>query len=186
MMHEHHPLVGREIAVRNTSPLNVRVAADGARFNLRIDPAHAAKAAKAFGLALPAKTGEVSLSAGRLAIRLGPDEWHLLAPLAELAAIEGAFAALYEKVPHSLVDVSHREVGIEVEGVAAVLALQSAVPFDIEAMPVGTGCRTIFDKAQIVLVHETPERFRIEVWRSFADHVWGILQAASREIALDI
>lgn len=186
MLHEHHPLIGREIAVRKMTPLNVRVVADGARFALRINPTQAAQAAKAFGSPLPGKIGDVAVSNDRLAVRLGPDEWQLVVPLAEQDAIETAFAKLYATVPHSLVDVSHREIGIEVEGGGAVLALRSAIAFDIEIMPVGTGCRTIFDKAQIILVREAEHRFRIEVWRSFADHIWGILQAASREIAIDI
>jgi len=186
MLHEHHPLVGREIAVRESAPLSIRVAPDCARFSLRIDPARIDEASKAFGLKLPARIGDVAASAGRLAACLGPDEWYLTAPLAEQEAVGAAFADLYATAIHSLVDVGHREVGIEVEGAAALLALRSAIAFDIEAMPVGSGCRTIFDKAQIVLLRETEHRFRIEVWRSFADHVWGILQAASREVALDI
>jgi heterotetrameric sarcosine oxidase gamma subunit len=40
--------------------------------------------------------------------------------------------------------------------------------------------------AQIMLLRETEHRFRIEVWRTFADHPWGRLQAASREMDLDI
>lgn len=186
MLHEHHPLVGREIAVRESAPLSIRVAADCARFSLRIDLARIDEASKAFGLKLPARIGDVAASAGRLAACLGPDEWYLTASLAEREAVEAAFADLYATAIHSLVDVGHREVGIEVEGAAALLALRSAIAFDIEAMPVGSGCRTIFDKVQIVLLRETEHRFRIEVWRSFADHVWGLLQAASREVALDI
>ncbi|PWJ86284.1 heterotetrameric sarcosine oxidase gamma subunit [Pseudaminobacter salicylatoxidans] len=186
MMHEHHPLVGREIAIRKAMPLIVRVAADTARFSLRIDPAEIEKASKAFGLNLPAKIGETAISGEKRAICLGPDEWYLTAPLAEQEAVEQAFADLYATAVHSLVDIGHREVGIEIEGSDAVLALQSALAFDIEAMPVGSGCRTIFDKAQIVLLREAENRFRIEVWRSFADHVWGLLQAAGREIELDI
>ena len=43
-------------------------------------------------------------------------------------------------------------------------------------MPVGIGDRTIFDKAQVVCsVKHAPDRFRIEVWRSFAGHVWTLL-----------
>ena len=49
-----------------------------------------------------------------------------------------------------------------------------------------SGCRTIFDKVQIVLLREAERHFRIEVWRTFADRVWGVLQAASREIELGI
>lgn len=186
MLHEHHPLIGKEIAVRKISPLSIRAAADEARFSLRIDPARAALAAGALGCALPGKIGGVASSNGVTALRLGPDEWYVLASPAQRAAIEARFAELYATTPHSLVDISDREVGIEVERTAALLALTSAIAFDIEVMPVGSGCRTLFDKAQIVLIREAEDRFRIEVWRSFAYHVWGILQAASREVALDI
>ncbi|HLZ64970.1 MAG TPA: sarcosine oxidase subunit gamma family protein [Aliidongia sp.] len=177
---------GREIAIHKPLPLTIRAASDCARFSLRIDPAELARASQAFGLTLPAVIGDAVSADGKIAICLGPDEWYLIAPSTAQQAVESAFAALYSAVPHSLVDVGHREVGIEIEGADAVLALRSAIAFDIEAMPVSTGCRTIFDKAQIVLVRESEERFRIEVWRSFASHVWGLLTAAGREVELGI
>lgn len=186
MLQEHHPLAGREIAMGKSIPLTIRAAEDMARFNLRIDPAELSMASKHFGLTLPAKIGGVAVSPDRRAVCLGPDEWHLIAPLAAQAIVKDAFADLYAEIPHSLVDIGHREIGIEIEGVDAVLALQSAIPFDIEAMPVGSGCRTVFDKAQIMLLRETDDSFRIEVWRTFADHVWGLLRAVAGEIELDI
>ena len=185
-MYEYHPLSGREIAIQKPAPLTIRAAPDCARFSFRIDPAALGRASEAFGLALPAKIGDAVAADGKIAVCIGPDEWYLIAPSAAQQAVESAFAALYDTVPHSLVDIGHREVGIEIEGADAALALRSAIPFDIEAMPVNTGCRTIFDKAQIVLVRETEQRFRIEVWRSFASHVWGVLTAAGREIELEI
>jgi sarcosine oxidase subunit gamma len=123
MMHEHHPLLGREIAIRKAMPLIVRPAADSARFSLRIDPSHIAQASSAFGLDLPAKIGEVAVSQDRNAVRLGPDEWYLKTSLAGQEAMEAAFADLCATVPHSLVDVGHRDVGIEIEGADAALAL---------------------------------------------------------------
>jgi sarcosine oxidase subunit gamma len=185
-MREDHPLLGREIVLRRAMPLTIRAAADTARFSLRIDPAEIARASGAFGLALPGKIGDAALSPDRSAVRLGPDEWYLRTSLNGQAPVESAFAALYATVPHSLVDVGHRDVGIEIAGADAALVLRSAIPFDLEAMPAPSGCRTIFDKVQIVLVREAADRFRIEVWRSFADHVWGVLHAASREIELGI
>jgi sarcosine oxidase subunit gamma len=184
MMHEHHPLLGREIVVRQA--LVIRAAADCARFSLRIAPGEIAAASRVLGFALPTKIGETAASGEQLAVCLGPDEWHLVVPLAAQEMVESGFADLTAKVPHSLVDISHREVAIEIEGADAVLALRSAIPFDLDAMPVASGCRTVFDKAQIVLVRRAVDRFRIDVWRSFADHVWGLLRAAAREIALDI
>lgn len=64
--------------------------------------------------------------------------------------------------------------------------MQSALGFDVQTMLVASGCHTIFDKAQIVLLRKAEEQFRVEVWRSFSEHVWGLLQAASLEIQLDI
>ena len=185
MFQQQQP-AGSDKTASEAAGLSIRAAAEGARFSLRIDPAAASRAAESFGCTLPGRIGEVAVSNGRLAVRLGPDEWYLIAAPEDVEAIEQVFAELYTECPHSLVDISHREVGIEVEGAAAALALRSAIAFDVEAMPAGAGCRTIFDKAQIILIREAENRFRIEVWRSFADHVRGILDVASREIALGI
>lgn len=179
-----HPLPGKTIPGNTASRLSIRAAEETARFSLRIDPAAVEAAGTAFGVPLPTRIGGFTAAGGRTALQLGPDEWMLTAPVAEGDGVADAFAALRE--PHSLVDIGHRETGILVEGEAAALALRSAIAFDVEAMAVGTGCRTLFDKAQIVLVREDKNRFRIEVWRSFADHVRGLLNAVSREIALGL
>ena len=185
MLHVIQQPAVNEAPLGKTTRLDIRAAEDAARFSLRIDPSAASTVATAFSVPLPTRIGQLATtSGGRLALQLGPDEWQLLAPLSDGDAIVESFGRL--QAPHSLVDVGHREVGILVEGEAASLALRSAIAFDVEAMPVGTGCRTVFDKAQIILIRETENRFRIEVWRSFADHVRHILHAASREVALDI
>ena len=85
-----------------------------------------------------------------------------------------------------LVYVSHREIGITVEGPAATLVLSALRAPNLEAMPDGSATRTILDKAQAVLVKHDAQRYRIEVWQSFADHVWTLLAAVSNEIRLDI
>jgi sarcosine oxidase subunit gamma len=89
-------------------------------------------------------------------------------------------------VPHSLVETSHRDVGIEVSGPAAEQALSAACALDLSAMPAGSVTRTIFDRAPIVLVKRGSDHYRIDVWQSFAPHVWGLLEAVSREIALSL
>ncbi|TPJ38568.1 sarcosine oxidase subunit gamma family protein [Mesorhizobium sp. B2-6-5] len=186
MLQERHPLMGQRISLAERSALVIHDAEDCSRFNLRIAPENLRAASKAFGCALPATISATASSGGRQALCLGPDEWQLYAPVADSHAIEAAFAALYASCPHSLVDVGHREIGIAVEGAAAVHALRSACAFDFDTMASGTGVRTLFNKAQIILIRHDEHRFRIEVWRSFADFVWGLLQAASREIALGI
>ena len=185
MMHTHHPLAGRALSGA-PARVTIRPVEDCARFMLRIDPQDLAAASKVWGAGLPPTIGGLVSGSGRVATCIGPDEWYLIAPLPEQAAIESAFAALYAATIHSLVDVGQRDVGIAVEGPDAALALQASIAFEIATMPIGSGCRTLIDRAQIILLREGQDRFRIEVWNSFADHVWHLLAGICQEIELGV
>lgn len=185
MMQTHHPLASRALPGAE-APVSIRPVEDCARFILRIDPQNIAAASSVWGAGLPPTLGGLGCGSGRIATCIGPDEWYLIAPLTEQDAIESAFAALYATTIHSLVDVSHREVGIAVEGREAALALQASIAFEIAAMPVGSGCRTIIDRVQIILLREEQDRFRVEVWHSFSDHVWNLLASICHEIELGV
>jgi sarcosine oxidase subunit gamma len=184
MIQERNALSGLE-RLDVTDRLSVAVAEDCARFSLRVRSEGCAKASGAFGCALPARIGDLASSGACLAICLGPDEWFLMAPFSEAGAIEERFAASMDGAC-SLVDVSHREVGIEVRGTSATLALSSACALDLEGMYSGSATRTILDKVPAVLIKHAPDHYRIEVWQSFAGHVWALLEAVRREISLDI
>jgi sarcosine oxidase subunit gamma len=164
--------------------LRVSAAADCARFSLGVRDPGRSEAGQALGCPLPVRIGSLDQCDGRSALCVGPDEWLLLAPLAEVQAIEERFRSI--QAPHSLVDVSHREVGIDISGPAAELALSSACALDPDAIAPRSGTRTIFDKAPIILIKYSADRYRIEVWQSFASHVWGLLVEAGREIVLAI
>jgi sarcosine oxidase, subunit gamma len=185
MMQEHHPLVGRQLTSAN-APATLRPAENAARFNLRIDPANLSAVSAILCTALPATVGGLVSSDGRLAACIGPDEWFLIAPLDQRDEIEAAFAGLYATTIHSLVDIGHREVGIVVEGPAAADVLQSCIAFEVGAMVVGEARRTIIDRVQIILLREAGDRFRVEVWHSFSDHVWHLLATICREYELGV
>jgi sarcosine oxidase subunit gamma len=180
-----HPLMGREY-IGAKGLVSLQPAPVCARFNLRIAPEHLAQASAIWGMALPNSIGQLVAGDGYYAACIGPDEWFLILPINARLAIEEGFAELYQSVPHSLVDISHREVGILVEGPDAAQALQASIAFDVINMPVGSGRRTIIDKAQIILLREAPDRFRVEVWNSFSDHVWGLLAGICREIEIGV
>ncbi|GGH21040.1 sarcosine oxidase subunit gamma [Alsobacter metallidurans] len=156
-----------------------------ARFILRGTDA-VAVASGAFGVAIPTTPLRAAAGAGRAALWLGPDEWLLLGPAGEADALAASLAAALADVPHSLVDVSHRQTGLVLEGPGAALALNAAVPLDLSlaAFPVGMAARTIFEKAEIVLWRTDPERFHVEVWRSFAPYVRELLDIVRRENAV--
>lgn len=157
-----------------------------ARFNLRIDPAHLTRASKVVDLEIPDVIGSRTANGARSALCLGPDEWVLHAPENERDEIERAFLALYAEIPHSLVDISDREIGIEISGSGAEMVLAAGCPLDLRELPIGGGTRSVFDTAQIVLIREEADRFLIEVWRSFAPHVRAILYRARDELLLGL
>lgn len=144
----------------------------------------AAAAAPALGLALPTEVCRVATGGDLAALWLSPDEWLVIASdgrSAELAAaLDGALAAL----PHAVVDVSHRNVGLELSGPQAAYVLNHGSPLDLSltAFPVGMCTRTLFGKSEIILWRTAAETFRIEVWRSFSSYVAGLLQEAAREL----
>jgi sarcosine oxidase subunit gamma len=186
MLKAMHSIPPRTISISGVNSVRVRTIDDYARFSLRIAPKNLANASRCFGCDLPRQIGAMAASAERLVLCLGPDEWQLSAPLNEANVIQTEFAAIYSDCAHSLVDIGCRETAIQVEGPAAALLLASGCPLDLATMPPRTGTRTVFDKTQIVLTKYEETRYRIEVWRSFAPHIWGILEAATHEIRLGI
>lgn len=152
-----------------------------ARFSLRLRPEDAPAATAALGFALPGRIGARTTEGARAALCLGPDEWLILAPEGEKAAILQAFAAL--TAAHALADISDRELAYALEGPDVLDLLATGCPLDLAALSVGDGVRTVFDTVQVVLVREDTARFRLEVWRSFAPHVGGLLGLATAELA---
>ncbi len=134
----------------------------------------------AFGVALPAEPCRATKHGVRAALWLGPDEWLLLLPITQQQeATEVLHEAIAGKAA-SLVDVSHRNAGLIVDGPAAAFLLNTGCPLDLDiaAFPIDMCARTLFSKTEIVLWRTAAETFRIEVWRSFAPYVVGHLGAA--------
>jgi sarcosine oxidase, subunit gamma len=155
-----------------------------ARFVLRASDGAAARLSDAFGT-LPAALNSAATEGSRAGLKIGPDEWLLLAPGTEAAPLLAALEAALGQEPHSLVDVSHRQTGILVSGPGAALVLAGANPLDLDlvAFPVGMATRTILDKAEIVLWRQAEDRFHVEVWRSFAPYAWQLLEVLRAENA---
>jgi sarcosine oxidase subunit gamma len=154
-----------------------------ARFILR-GTAVVTLAGAALGLVIDQTPCRASQAGVRAALWLGPDEYLLLAADAEARALALALEQALDGAPHSLVDVSHRQTGLEVSGPQAADILNSGCPLalDLAAFPVGMCSRTALAKAEIVLWRTAPEVFRIEVWRSFTDYVARFLDEAVRDV----
>lgn len=157
-----------------------------ARFNLRIAPDDLAAASQAFSLTLPETIGQGAQKDDRGAYCIGPDEWLLHAAETDQSAIVSAFETARAETPHSLVVISDRELTIAITGPAAADLLSVGCPLDLSRLPVGGAKRTVFDYAQVTLIRDGDDAFRLEVWRSFFPHVHGLLEIAAREFAVGL
>jgi sarcosine oxidase subunit gamma len=116
---------------------------------------------------------------------MGPDEYLLLAPESEEAAVRASLTQSLAGVPHSIVDISHRQAAFLLKGPHAAWLLGSGCPLDLDlaAFPVGMCTRTVYMKSEIYLWRTAEDVFHIETWRSFTPYVVDHLAEAAQECA---
>lgn len=180
-----NPLHARAAASHDVAAARLAALGPAARLAFRGREAAIGPAGEAFGVALPREPMRFNTANGRFALWLGPDEWILLAPGADPAPLFATVEAATAGLPHALVDVSSRSVGIEVAGPQAAFVLNQGTALDLSlaTFPVGMCTRTLFHKAEIMLVRHAADVFHFDVWHSFAPYVWGLLEEARRELA---
>ena len=176
-----------EAAVRRSVPVTPgsswRFGPPRTRFSLRVELDAAAAHAAAAGLPISTVPCRAVSAGDWSALWLGPEEQLLIGPEDASAGMK----ALVEKTLHglefSLVDVSHRQGFVEVEGPHAAAMINAGCPLDVDVreFPVGACTRTVFAKAEIVLWRRATDSFQVEVWRSFTPYVAGLLALAAAE-----
>jgi len=153
-----------------------------ARYVLRGgDPVRAAAEPTA-GVGFSAQPCRAMTRGERATLWLGPDEWLLIVPEAEGPALAGSLEKALAGIPHSLVDVSHRQSGCELRGPQAATLLSAGCPLDLDesAFPIGMCTRTVLAKAEVVLWRSAAQTFRLEVARSFVAYVSQFIAEAAR------
>jgi sarcosine oxidase subunit gamma len=154
------------------------------RFILHGDAQVRVLAAPIWGAAFSEQPCRAVVQDARATLWLGPDEYLLLgADEASQAAVAGALERALGDLPHALVNVSHRQFALEVSGPHAATLLSGACPLDLDLgeFPVGMCTRTVLAKADIVLWRTRADAFHLEVWRSFAGYVTGLLSEIAGE-----
>jgi sarcosine oxidase subunit gamma len=139
----------------------------------------------ALGLTLPDRIGTRASAGETEAVCLGPDEWTILTPVGEIDRLIAACAGVYAGHPHSLADISGRELTLSIEGPQAAELLTLGCARDIDTIPVGQARRTIFDGVTVVLWRDAPDRFRMDIWNSFAPHLGHLLETGCKELAAE-
>ena len=88
-------------------------------------------ASTAFGVPFSSVACRAQRGAARAALWLGPDEQLLLAPAEDPATVARTLSTALGEVPHSLVDVSHRQIALQLTGPNCAWLLNSQCPLDL-------------------------------------------------------
>lgn len=155
------------------------------RLLLRADEAGRQAASRGFELDIPTTPCRAIERDARAALWLGPDEWLLLASESDGPAIATAITRDAADTRHALFDVSHRQIGLTLDGPLVVDVLAQGCPLDLDqtAFPIGMCTRTLFAKTEILLWRRGAERFHLEVARSFSRYAGALITLAAREAA---
>jgi sarcosine oxidase subunit gamma len=178
----------KQPAIRQSPALvpsgGVRLLPAASRFVLRGGPSVMAAAGAAIGLNLQTVACRSTSQGERAALWQGPDEQLLLTSVSDGEPMGRSLREALDALPHSLVDVSHRQIALEVHGPQATDVLNAGCALDlhISAFPVGMCTRTVLGKCDIVLWRRGVETFHIEVWRSFADYASRFLAEAGETL----
>ena len=134
--------------------------------------------AASFGVPLSSRPSWSETVGNRSTLHLGPDEWWLFAPDDERDAIVAGLAASLANTPHSLVDISHRQVGIGLAGRNAATVLAAFCPLDLDpsVFPEGACTRSVFSKADVMVWRRGVDAFHLDVARSFVAYVSTLLR----------
>jgi len=159
----------------------------GNRYNVTDRQAVRQCAQAAAGVGLSMQACRAVTEGARAALWLGPDEWLLIAPEAEGAALASSLQAALAHLPHSLVDVSHRQSAYQLQSPQATTLLAAGCPLDLDesTFPIGMCTRTVLAKAEVVLWRRAQQTFHLEVARSFVAYVSRFLAEAARASTLD-
>lgn len=146
-------------------------------------------AGRALGFALPSIPCTSTSEGNRAALWLGPDEWLILdQSTGDVSKLHADMQGALQGVPHSLVDISQRQIGIAIAGATAALALNAHAPLDLDlaAFPIGACTRTVFEKCEIVLWRRADDQFYLETGRSLVPYVTALLDLVAAELAAGV
>lgn len=169
------PFGGESAAITPLAPMSRAV--------LRCREADIGRISEKLGITLPREACRSATDHTTSALWLGPDEWLILHADMKDGWVPDLSAKLEGELC-SLVDVSHRQVALSIDGPRAeeILASGCALDLALTAFPEGMCTRTMFAKAEIVLWRTGQSSFHLEVWRSFARYVEALLREAENEM----
>jgi sarcosine oxidase, subunit gamma len=161
----------------------MRVKDAASRLILQCDARARVAAGTAWGVPFSEEPCRAHLVGERATLWLGPEEHLMWQASRDIALPIEELEQALSPHPHSLVDVSHRQVTLELLGPHAATILAGACPLDLDLreFPVHMCTRTVLAKVDVVLWRTGPEAFHIEVGPSLLRYAQDLLTEIGRE-----
>ncbi|MGE0718199.1 MAG: sarcosine oxidase subunit gamma [Alphaproteobacteria bacterium] len=141
------------------------------QITLRAGPEVASLVDVGLGLALPDAPNRVTSDGGRAAVWLGPDEWLLLVPRADVATTIARLEMALDGRHFAAVDTSAARLGLAVSGAAARAVLAKGCSLDLHPRAFGPGecAQTALARVPVLIVQrDTAPTFWVFVRPSYA------------------
>lgn len=174
------------VAAPSGQPLLARQTTVGL-LNLRGNPADSAfltAVEQALGMQPPIIACTTLAQGDLRMVWIGPDEWMVLTPNGQEAAITARLRAALAGQHFAVTDVSSGFFLVDLAGPEVRDTLAQGCPMDMHprTFPPHRAVGTHFYKVGLTLwLTEEPDRFQMLVRRSFIDHFWQLIDHASAE-----
>jgi sarcosine oxidase, subunit gamma len=165
------------LSMATRGELSIRELPFVSQVNLRADPTDTGLlhrlASTLGGLAIPNAPNTVTSTGDRRALWLGPDEWLIVGPEGQQAAIQEALRVGLDDALGSIVDVSANRTVLEIRGARAPDVLAHGISIDLDPRSSGSGgcAQTLLAKAQVIIEWREEFAFEVYVRTSFADYL---------------
>ncbi len=161
----------------------MRVKDAASRLILQCDAQARVAAGTTWGVPFSEESCRAHLVDERATLWLGPEEHLMWQASREVPLPIEELEQALSPYPHSLVDVSHRQVALEIFGPHAATILAGACPLDLDLreFPVHMCTRTVLAKVDVVLWRTGTETFHIEVGPSLLRYAQDLLMEIGRE-----
>jgi len=155
-----------------------------ARFVLQAVAAALIAAAQSLGFDSDVSTSAAYDNGQFSLLWLGPDERLILAWQDDAQRTAPRVANALADQPHSLVEVTHRQVSrrLHAHGIIELLNCGCPQDLDLGQFAIDRCSRTLFNKAEIVLWRRGANEFHVEIWRSYADYFERWLIEAAQDL----
>ena len=132
---------------------------------------------KATGMDLPTAACSLSTISFITILNLSPDEWMLICPREQRAAIQQSLATVLTGIHSQVLDISGGYTCVWLQGNQAVDALQHCTLYNLHALTPNKVVGTTFGKASVI-IYRLENDFFLVLRRSFADYIWRYLARA--------